>query len=1119
MKLVFVSSTFKDMQAERDALQNVVAPLLDNQISKYGEGIFFNDLRWGVNTTNMSSDEANKKILDVCLDEIDGCKPYMIVLVGERYGWIPEKTLLDTAARSKGITVDKSISVTELEIEYGALMRPEYKGKVLFYFRELDKTGMSDADKKNYEAESSVHRQKIEELKSKIRRICPGSVKTYKAKWDRNKGTVGDLKDFCNLVYKDLEQLILGEIKQDMSLSWQEKTMKSAGRYYEEHALEYLHVIQQDYASSRGGESYLRIVEGDYGSGKTMELSWQYHALKKEIVKVPFVTGLDQYSSSSINSLAVLLYKMEEELGGKHLNINYENFDVTSVINQIKVLDKKVRKTYFMMVDNADELLLSHLFSLFEDDNVDDVTSMKLESVHHFYIQIAYSSSEKKIVIPAGFNTCFRETLVDINEGEVENYIFSIAKSKRKEVSKEVAESIANKISSYSPLYSKLVFDRISNLDQDDFKAIEKAGGGMMGINKYLTRLVSQIGDFIPDIVKELVKEASQRIDRDFVIHYLGILAYSGTKVSYNDINYVFNKMGQSFSNVNFASVNKYLSTLINRHSALNAYSLINQQVRNAVIEAIEEIDGDTFVDDFTRFILNEDISSIWQKHLLPALSNSHDADLLAKTLYHQYASSLKLPREEHLKMKRQLGDIIFWYIEKFPYEYPALIIRSLLDLEPRIDWSFLFERLPTVYISGNLLDRIKGFLQEIIEDIGPDGLYGSTDGPVLSVYMKAIQKRAELLFLIDKSIVVHSIAESNQYSVYPYSIETRAKLDLITFHGFCLNHIDAEEEDYGRDHFAILYNEREFNNSDQRLYLTTVHKALCMLVAGRFQSVTNCDVNNGMKLLVNGVSNIDNLNLYTPGIKENITSFDIYLIVNSIIYFIDDFKMKPQDLNYFIGVALKVVKFGIEEIDMRLSGLLTEVRFAAVRYQRNNNSTNVYLPLYSYMDQKFMIASSLESKNSIIDALNACGEIAKYHFFDNYQHISDEDDMVPNYAHQFDKLFGSLTEEGWITADNFYHIVYTLFFHLRTLINMEYRGSMSEIINKIFDLELKDEEFPSFTYMCKGLLLISCDLVNQETEEGIVEAYQNMIDDPDYGYVLSEYKDIFNIVKQLYDL
>ena len=126
---------------------------------------------------------------------------------------------------------------------------------------------------------------------------------------------------------------------------------------------------------------------------------------------------------------------------------------------------------------------------------------------------------------------------------------------------------------------------------------------------------------------------------------------------------------------------------------------------------------------------------------------------------------------------------------------------------------------------------------------------------------------------------------------------------------------------------------------------------------------------------------------------------------------------------------------------------------------------------------------------------------------------------MVPNYAHQFDKLFGSLTEEGWITADNFYHIVYTLFFHLRTLINMEYRGSMSEIINKIFDLELKDEEFPSFTYMCKGLLLISCDLVNQETEEGIVEAYQNMIDDPDYGYVLSEYKDIFNIVKQLYDL
>ena len=126
---------------------------------------------------------------------------------------------------------------------------------------------------------------------------------------------------------------------------------------------------------------------------------------------------------------------------------------------------------------------------------------------------------------------------------------------------------------------------------------------------------------------------------------------------------------------------------------------------------------------------------------------------------------------------------------------------------------------------------------------------------------------------------------------------------------------------------------------------------------------------------------------------------------------------------------------------------------------------------------------------------------------------------MVPNYANQFDKLFTSLTEAGWITADNFYQIVYTLFFHLKTLIKMEYRGSMSEIINKIFDLELKNEEFPSFTYMCKGLLLVSCDLANQETENGIVQAYRDMIDDPGYGYVLSEYKDVFIIVKQLYNL
>ncbi|MBO5935695.1 MAG: DUF4062 domain-containing protein, partial [Clostridia bacterium] len=81
MKTVFVSSTFKDMHFERDAIQDITLPGLNNEAAKYSQRVSFCDLRWGVNTTDLDSDEGSKKVVDVCLDEIDRCKPPMVVIL------------------------------------------------------------------------------------------------------------------------------------------------------------------------------------------------------------------------------------------------------------------------------------------------------------------------------------------------------------------------------------------------------------------------------------------------------------------------------------------------------------------------------------------------------------------------------------------------------------------------------------------------------------------------------------------------------------------------------------------------------------------------------------------------------------------------------------------------------------------------------------------------------------------------------------------------------------------------------------------------------------------------------------------------------------------------------
>lgn len=87
---IFLSSTFSDMKAERNALQHEVWPKLATLCSRHGYRFQAIDLRWGV------SEEAGRdqKTMDICLREIERCqsispRPNFVVLLGQKYGWRP----------------------------------------------------------------------------------------------------------------------------------------------------------------------------------------------------------------------------------------------------------------------------------------------------------------------------------------------------------------------------------------------------------------------------------------------------------------------------------------------------------------------------------------------------------------------------------------------------------------------------------------------------------------------------------------------------------------------------------------------------------------------------------------------------------------------------------------------------------------------------------------------------------------------------------------------------------------------------------------------------------------------------------------------------------------------
>jgi hypothetical protein len=195
---VFISSTFRDVQAERDWLVKRVFPALREKLHAYRIHLVDIDLRWGITEEEARHD----RVLDLCLHQIDECRPFFVGILGERYGWVPATFNEELASRHGWVAHQAGKSVTELEILYGVLNNPEMQPRAFFLFRDpsfnqdLDPLqrqvfceGPTNEERRELspdEAESRANdrRYKLTDLKRRIQQSgCP-VVDAYPVRWD-----------------------------------------------------------------------------------------------------------------------------------------------------------------------------------------------------------------------------------------------------------------------------------------------------------------------------------------------------------------------------------------------------------------------------------------------------------------------------------------------------------------------------------------------------------------------------------------------------------------------------------------------------------------------------------------------------------------------------------------------------------------------------------------------------------------------------------------------------------------------------------------------------------------------------------------------------------------------
>lgn len=120
---VFISSTFSDMQDERNYLVKKIFPEIQRECLRRNVTFTPLDLRWGIT----EEESRSGRVVEICMNEIRRTRPFFIGLVGGRYGWVPgENETADfslLAERYPWIAgaFDAGKSITEMEMLFGVL--------------------------------------------------------------------------------------------------------------------------------------------------------------------------------------------------------------------------------------------------------------------------------------------------------------------------------------------------------------------------------------------------------------------------------------------------------------------------------------------------------------------------------------------------------------------------------------------------------------------------------------------------------------------------------------------------------------------------------------------------------------------------------------------------------------------------------------------------------------------------------------------------------------------------------------------------------------------------------------------------------------------------------------
>jgi hypothetical protein len=619
---VFVSSTFLDMQAERDALRDVVLPKYVAPLAEeYGAKVELIDLRWGVDSTSVDEAEQNRKVLSTCMDEIRRSQPFFIGFLGDRYGWTPDsQALAEAAAGSQAadwLAAQAGKSVTALEIEYAALASSPPGGPTAcrFYFRQLKNPEALSPPNRSVYLDSPANSAKLTALKKEILDRFGAAVETYTAEVDEN--GVTSLGHFSEMVGQGIISQLrqewgeppkerLGEVAREIRLQSASQARRAAMFAGRRALLDALRAYGLSLDPGRVGQaadsklsatitpaSRLLLVKGAPGSGKSTLVGRLAAELSGDAETVTLFCGASQLSSS----VAGLLRCLIAALGGAAELAAAEDAAGAGDIAQLRQLMAQALAArcqtgrVCLLIDGLDQLRGAEARSLrWLPDSIPENCRIICTLIEGEEEAAAARRGGQVVALPAA------------DEADIPDMVASLAKAHHKQIAADspLMGAILSRrdqdgqVAARSPLYLSLLLQRLDLLGREDYAAVERltAVGTPKSatLSAYLADQVRALPADADGVYHAIVQKISAHFADGFAENVLCLLAASRFGLREQDIRGALQALGRTHNPADFAwlrhSLGGHLSQGMDQEwdfTHLNLRRLLKRQMPDAV--------------------------------------------------------------------------------------------------------------------------------------------------------------------------------------------------------------------------------------------------------------------------------------------------------------------------------------------------------------------------------------------------------------------------------------------------------------------------------------------------------------------------------------------------------